>query len=134
VSAMRYELEKLRCSACGAVFTAKVPDAAGAEKYSPRARAVLAVSRYYLGLPLYRVESYQAMLGVPVPDATQWDQIEKVGDCAYRVFAYLERLAAQGELIYQDDTAVRILSLIGENLKARAEAAALCFSRSTLRT
>ena len=70
LSAIRYELEKLRCSACGEVFTAKVPEAAGAEKYSPRARAVLAVSRYYLGLPLYRVESYQAMLGVPVPDAT----------------------------------------------------------------
>src|SRR5215471_19961822 len=26
---------------------------------------------------------YQAMLGVPVPDATQWDQIEVLGDCAY---------------------------------------------------
>src|SRR4029450_10795433 len=25
---------------------------------------------YYLGLPLYRLEGYQAMVGVPVPDAT----------------------------------------------------------------
>jgi len=57
-----------------------------------------------------------------------------VGDCSYRVFAYLERLAAQGELIYQDDTSVRILSLIGENLKARAEAEALGLSRSKERT
>jgi transposase len=134
LSAIRYELEKLRCSACGEVFTAKVPDAAGAEKYSPRARAVLAVSRYYLGLPLYRVESYQAMLGVPVPDATQWDQIEKVGDCAYVVFEHLETLAAQGELIYQDDTAVRILSLLDENLTRQAEAEAQGFSPSKERT
>jgi hypothetical protein len=52
------------------------------------------------------------MLGVPVPDATQWDQIEQVGDCAYVVFAQMEQVAAQGELIFQDDTAVRILSLI----------------------
>jgi transposase len=74
------------------------------------------------------------MLGVPVPDATQWDQIEKVGDCSYVVFAYLERLAAQGELIYQDDTAVRILSLIGENLKLRAQAATLGSSRPQERT
>jgi hypothetical protein len=29
--------------------------------------------RYYLGLPFYRVQGYQAMLGVPMPDATQWD-------------------------------------------------------------
>ena len=55
------------------------------------------------------------MLGVPMPDATQWEQIEVVGDCAYKVFAQMEREAAQGELIFQDDTAVRILSLIKEN-------------------
>jgi hypothetical protein len=134
LSAIRYELEKLRCSACGQVFTASLPPEAGTEKYSPRARAVLAVSRYYLGLPFFRVEAYQAMLGVPVPDATQWDQIERVADCGYVVFAHLERLAAQGELIYQDDTPIRILSLIAENHQAQAPAAASGGSRSEERT
>jgi hypothetical protein len=134
LSAIRYEVEKLRCSACGQVFTAALPDEAGAEKYSARARAVLAVSRYYLGLPLYRVEGYQAMLGVPVPDATPWDQIEKVGDCSYGVFAHLERLAAQGELIYQDDTSVRILSLIKENQQLQAQAELQGIARSKERT
>ena len=61
------------------------------------------------------MEGYQAMLGVPVPDATQWEQSERVADCSYMVFAYLERLAAQGELIYQDDTAVRILAFMTEH-------------------
>jgi len=122
VSAVRYELEKLRCSACGQVFTAALPAEAGAEKYSARARAVLALGRYYLGVPLYRLEGYQALLGVPVPDATQWDQIERVADCAYPVFKHLERVAAQGEVIYQDDTAVRILSLIEENRRVEASA------------
>jgi hypothetical protein len=134
LSAIRYEVEKLRCSACGEVFTAPLPAEAGTEKYSPRARAVLAIGRYYLGLPLYRLQGYQAMLGVPVPDATQWDQIERVADCAYVVFAHLERLAAQGELIYQDDTTVRILSLMGENLTMRARAEALGLSRPHERT
>ena len=124
LSAIHYELEKLRCSACGQVFTAQLPAGAGEEKYSPRARAVLALGRYYLGLPFYRVESYQAMLGVPVPDATQWEQSEKVGDCAYVVFAQMEREAAQGELIFQDDTAVRIVSLMQENLAIVAAAQA----------
>jgi hypothetical protein len=54
LSALRYELHKLRCSACGHIFTAPLPEAAGDEKYSPRARAVLAVSRCYLGVPRYR--------------------------------------------------------------------------------
>ena len=40
LSAVRYELEKLRCSACGEVFTAPAPD--DADKYSPRAKAVIA--------------------------------------------------------------------------------------------
>jgi hypothetical protein len=50
------------------------------------------------------------------------------------MFEYLERLAAQGELIHQDDTAVRILSLMEENrqLRAQAEARGLC--RPTERT
>ena len=124
LSAVRYELEKLRCSACGQIFTASVPAEAGAEKYSARARAVLALARYYLGVPWYRLESFQALVGVPVPDATQWDQVELVGDCAYPIFKYLERLAAQGEVIYQDDTPGRILALIEENQKAAAQAQA----------
>ncbi|MBI3799803.1 MAG: IS66 family transposase [Deltaproteobacteria bacterium] len=122
LSAVRYELEKLRCSACGQVFTAALPAEAGPEKYSARARAVLALGRYYLGVPLYRLEGYQALVGVPVPDATQWDQIEHVANCAYPVFKHLERVAAQGEVIYQDDTPVRILSLIEENRHAEAQA------------
>ena len=133
LSALRYELQKLRCSACGQIFTAPLPPEAGEEKYSPQARAVLAVSRCYLGVPLYRLQGYQAMLGVPMPDSTQWDQIEKVGDCSYPVFVYLERLAAQGDLIHQDDTSVRILSLMAENLKIRAPAEALGLSRPTER-
>jgi transposase len=121
LSAVHYALEKLRCSACGQVFTATAPVEAGADKYSARARAVLVLGRYYLGVPLYRLEGYQAMVGVPVSDATQWDQIERVADCAYPVFEQLQTLAAQGEVIYQDDTHVRILSLIAENRRPQAD-------------
>jgi hypothetical protein len=120
LSAVRYELEKLRCSACGQVFTAAVPGGVGAEKYTARARAVLALARYYLGLPWYRLEGFQAVVGVPVADATQWDQTELVGDCSYPIFKCLETMAAQGEVIFQDDTPHRILTLIEENQQARA--------------
>jgi hypothetical protein len=40
LSAMRDELHKLRCSACGQMFTASLPRDAGEEKDSARARAV----------------------------------------------------------------------------------------------
>jgi transposase len=124
LSAVRYELERLRCSACGQIFTASVPAAAGTEKYTARARAVLALARYYLGLPWHRLEGFQALVGVPVPDATQWDQAEVVGDSAYPVFKYLEKLAAQGEVLFQDDTPQRVLALIAENQQATAQARA----------
>jgi hypothetical protein len=134
LSAMHYALEKLRCSACGQIYTARLPDGAGEGKYNARARAVLAVSRYYLGVPGYRLQGYQAMLGVPVPDATQWDQIEQVGDCAYVVFEQMEQVAAQGELIFHDDTAVRILALMQENSDRLAAAQAQGVSTPNERT
>jgi len=77
-------------------------------------------------LPPARLSSHAGGAGA---GCAQWDQIEKVGDCSYVVFEYLERLAAQGEIIYQDDTSVRILLLMGENRKARAEAEAMGLSR-----
>ena len=61
LSAVRYELEKVRCSACGQIFTASVPVAAGAEKYTARARAVLALARYYL----LKVDRMSGVLTLP---------------------------------------------------------------------
>jgi hypothetical protein len=120
LSAVRYELDKLRCSACGEVFTAPMPAAAGADKYSVRARTVIALGRYYLGLPFYRMERYQALVGVAVADATLWDLAEQVADSAWPVFESLWELAAQGDVIFQDDTHVRILTLLAENRRADA--------------
>jgi transposase len=57
-----------------------------------------------------------------------------VGDCSYKVLASLERLAAQGELIHQDDTSVRILSLLAQNRQIQAAADAMGVSRPTERT
>jgi transposase len=127
-------LSAVRCSACGQVFTASVPGGVGAEKYTARARAVLALARYYLGVPWHRLEGFQALVGVPVPDATQWDQAEVVGDCSYPIFLQLEKEAAQGEVIFQDDTPQRILTLIEENQQARARAQAQGKTKTEERT
>lgn len=89
LSALRYEREKLRCSGCGELFTAPLPPAVDAQKYTPQARAVVVLSRYYLGLPFNRLESFQAALGVPVADATLWALAEQVADCIYPVFDQL---------------------------------------------
>src|SRR5438270_11844818 len=74
LTAVRYALERLRCSACGQVFTAPLPARAGEEEYTARARAVLALFRYSLGVPGCRLDGVQVL----VVDATGWDEIDGV--------------------------------------------------------
>ena len=105
---------KASCSACGEVFTASLPPDVRQEKQLSGARWPR-WGRQYLGLPFHRIRRVEALLGAPLSDATQWELIETVGDSGYVVFRHLECLAAQGELIVQDDTSVRILSLLKEN-------------------
>lgn len=111
----RFELERLRCGACGALFVAHMPPEASRETYDVSLKVNLAVAHYHLGLPFKRIESFQDMLGMPLPDATQWEQVEQVADSAYPVYDYLKTMGANQPLVYQDDTSARILSLIREN-------------------
>jgi hypothetical protein len=133
-AAMRSALAKRRGSACGELLTAPRPDAAAEEKSSARARAVWAVGRSYWGVPFSRIAGYPAMRGVPMPEATQGDPSERVGDCGDGVFAPLERVAAQGALLSQDDTPVRRLSCRDAHQQMQAPAAAMGFARARART
>jgi transposase len=111
----RFELEQLRCGTCGALSVAPMPPEVGRKTYDVSLKVNLALAHYHLGLPFKRIESFQDMLGMPLPDATQWELVEQVADSAYPVYEQLKRLGAQQPLVYQDDTGARILSLIQEN-------------------
>jgi transposase len=115
VAVTRYDLERLRCSACGALFVAHLPPGVSPERYDTSLKVMLAVAHYHLGLPFHRIEALQQMLGLPLPDATQWDLVEQVADVGYRVYNHLLWLAAQQPLVYQDDTGARVLSLLKDN-------------------
>ena len=111
----RYELGQLRCNSCGALWVASMPPEAPPETYDISLKVNLALAHYQLGLPLKRIEAFQALLGMPLSDATQWELVEAVADCAYPVYEALKRLGANQPLVYQDDTGARVLSLIREN-------------------
>lgn len=115
VTVTRYDLERLRCSACGALFVAHLPSGVNAERYDTRLKVILAVAHYHLGLPFNRLEALQHLLGLPLPDATQWDLVEQVADVGYRVFEAAKVCAAQQPLVFQDDTGARVLSLLKDN-------------------
>src|ERR1043165_312963 len=49
-----FEMERLRCNACGEVFTASPPQSAGAERFDATAVAMLALLKYGAGMPFNR--------------------------------------------------------------------------------
>lgn len=115
LQAIVYELEKLRCNICGKVFTADLPVEAGAKKYDETASAMLAVLRYGSGLPLHRIARLQAAMGIPLATSTAWDVLEQSADKIHPVFPELIRHAAQADIVHNDDTNMKVLSLIKEN-------------------
>lgn len=108
----RYFVEKLRCNLCGIIIKADIPPEVGKEKYDESFKAMLALMKYYIAIPFYRQEYFQRMLGLPLPDATQWDLIEKLASYCYPVFNLLKKLAANGTVLQNDDTTLRILEVI----------------------
>src|SRR5512140_2743213 len=106
-----YELERLRCALCGAVFTAPAPPEAGTSKYDPSVGTMLALMRYGAGLPMYRMDQWQTHFGVPLPAATQWELIAATAPTPALVYDTLIGVAAQGRLLHHDDTTMRVHSL-----------------------
>ena len=111
-----WEMEKLRCNLCGEVYTAPLPEKAGTEKYDETAGAMVPLLRYGSGLPFNRLEQLQESMGSPLPASTQWDIAEKTSSRGPSVvYEELMRQAAQGHTIYNDDTTMKILSMINNN-------------------
>lgn len=115
LTATIYELQKLRCALCGQVFTAPVPEEAGERKYDASAASMIGLLKYGSGLPFNRLEGLQGYLEIPLPASTQWDILAAVAGQLAPVFAELVRQAAQGEVLHNDDTTVKILELMQQN-------------------
>jgi len=115
INATVYELEKLRCNLCGMVFTANAPGHITGKDYDASAMAMMAILRYGYGFPWNRLENLQKSLGIPLASTTQWDKTEAAADLIYPVFCELIRQAAQGHIFHNDDTTMKVLSLMQEN-------------------
>ena len=114
LAATVYSLERLRCGACGQVFTAQEPEGVGPEKYDETAVAMIAQLKYGSGTPFYRLEQLEGQLGIPLPAATQWEVVEEAAELLKPARDELIRQAAQGEVVHNDDTSMRVLRLARE--------------------
>jgi transposase len=107
-----YELERARCGLCGKVFTATAPAEARGPKYDESAGAMVALLKYGAGVPFNRLAGLQESLELPLPAATQWEIVEGVADQVYPAVRELWRQGAQGEVVHNDDTTMKILELM----------------------
>jgi hypothetical protein len=114
IKATVYELEALRCNLCGDVFSPPTPGEAGEEKYDETASSMIAVLKYGSGIPFYRTERLESQLGIPLAAATQWEIVQAVAGRIEPVWEELIRQAAQGEVLHNDDTSMRVLRFVRE--------------------
>lgn len=111
LAATVYSLERLRCGACGQVFTAQSPKGVGEDKYDASAAAMIAQLKYGSGTPFNRLEQLEKQMGIPLPAATQWEIVAKAAQPIKPARDELIRQAAQGEVVHNDDTSMRVLRL-----------------------
>lgn len=110
-----YELEKLRCNPCGTVFTATAPEGISEQKYDETAVSLIALLKYGAGFPFNRLEQLEANFGIPLPATTQWDLVDSAATQLAPLFEHYIDEAAQGEVLHNDDTPMKILDLMKEN-------------------
>jgi transposase len=111
LSASVYSCDRLRCNLCGEVFTAPAPEGVGTEKYDATATSMVGLLKYGAGLPFNRIEKLQESMGIPLPAATQWDLVQAAAKSLAPVHEELLRQAAQGRVLYNDDTTMKVLQL-----------------------
>jgi hypothetical protein len=115
-----YACERWRCNLCGEVFTAPAPEGVGTAKYDATATSMVGLLKYGGGLPFHRIEILQRAMRIPLPAATQWELVRDATPQLVPAWDELLRQAAQGEVVYNDDTTMKVLALTAEQRRAAA--------------
>jgi transposase len=113
-----YACDRLRCNLCGEVYTAAAPPGVGSEKYDASATAMVGMLRYGTGLPFNRIEQLQKAMRVPLPAATQWDLVNTALPQLLPAHEQMIEQAAQGTVVHNDDTCMKLLELTAEQRAA----------------
>ena len=112
-----YKLQKLRCNLCGKLYTAEPPEGVNSEKYDATTGSMVGLLKYGSGMPFNRLRRLQGSVGIPLPAATQWDIVHAQAKLIAPAHEELTRQAAQGEVLYNDDTNNKILEFMGQRAR-----------------
>jgi transposase len=116
--AEQHHYEQARCRNCGRVVRADGPacvhEGVGTEyiRYDWSACAMLLFMHYTGGDPFKRVESHHEGWGVPMPDANQWELVDKADDLLLPLYRAIEKHAIERATNFRiDDTGSMVLTL-----------------------
>ena len=75
----------MNSTGCAAICAAKCsrpqePEGVGPEKYDETTAAMIALLKYGSGMPFYRLEKLEHLLGIPLPASTQWEIVEEAAE------------------------------------------------------
>ncbi len=116
--AEQHHHEQARCRNCGRVVRADGPacvhEGVGTEyiRYDWSACAMLLFMHYTGGDPFKRLESHHEGWGVPMPDANQWEVVDKADDLLLPLYRAIEQHAIQRATNFRiDDTGSVVITI-----------------------
>jgi transposase len=116
ISAIRLNVEALRCNACGTIFRAKLPKIIATQsRATAEAKAAAAILKYKGGVPFYRLDMLQKIFGTRVSKSELWEMVEDVAESAIPIYSQLCKETAKAQVLIVDDTNMRILEFMKEN-------------------
>lgn len=109
IEAAVYDQDRLRCNGCGMVHTAPLPEGIQAVKQDETVTAMVGQLRYGGGMPFTRIENMVGHWGIPFAATTQWLLVKESEETLAPVLEALLHEAANGDVLHNDDTTMRVL-------------------------
>jgi transposase IS66 family protein len=76
---------------------------------------MIALLKYGSGFPFHRLEGLQENMEIPLPASTQWEIVSETAEKIELIYQERIHQAAQGEVLHNDDTTMKILNLMGKS-------------------
>ena len=115
-----YLQQKLRCNGCGWITAAKMPPEVVDPNGSPAASAMIAVLKYGCGFPFFRLSKLQGWLRMPISPSSLWNQLKRgLIEVVEIVWKEMRKIAAQGDVVHNDDTVNKVLALMEKKPKGK---------------
>lgn len=112
--ATTHTAESLRCTTCGKLFTAPLPEEAKGPRFKASAVAMIAYLHYLCGMPFERLDGIQKDAGVPIAASVQWKLVDEAAAALEPVHETLIDTGARASGMHIDDSPMKVLELMGK--------------------